>query len=125
VCKTAPPSARDAGLRYVAEVGCRWLSAQEAGRGAAGRKQYIHHQRWRAARDSQKYARLVALGSLLPRVRRRVGHDLTGSRELSYSRVVRNRQTGSPAEFGFQLVTLLHPTRRNPFVDPLTGLRVS
>lgn len=57
-------------------------------RDAAGRKQYIYHERWRVVRDEQKYARLVALGRLLPRIRRRVDRDLGGATDLSYPRVM-------------------------------------
>ena len=61
---------------------------QVTGRDAAGRKQYIYHEKWRVSRDEQKYARLVALGRLLPRIRRRVDRDLKGSVDLSHARVM-------------------------------------
>jgi DNA topoisomerase-1 len=61
---------------------------QVTGRDAAGRKQYIYHEKWRVARDQQKYARLVALGRVLPAIRRRVDRDLHGSADLIHARVM-------------------------------------
>jgi DNA topoisomerase-1 len=49
---------------------------QATGRDEAGRKQYIYHERWRAARDREKYDLLIAFARLLPRIRRRVDEDL-------------------------------------------------
>lgn len=49
---------------------------QATGRDARGRKQYRYHPRWRAARDSHKYDRLVNFGHALPRLRRSVEADL-------------------------------------------------
>ncbi|HKA63857.1 MAG TPA: DNA topoisomerase IB [Methylomirabilota bacterium] len=60
---------------------------QAVGRDARGRKQYRYHARWRECRDENKYARLVAFGRALGRIRRRVARDLTGF-ELSRERVV-------------------------------------
>jgi DNA topoisomerase-1 len=78
-----PPAWRDV---WIAPTSACHLQA--TGRDAAGRKQYIYHEKWRVARDQQKYARLVALGRLLPAIRRRVQRDLEGSRELSHARVM-------------------------------------
>lgn len=78
-----PPAWQDV---WIAPTGACHL--QVTGRDAAGRKQYIYHEKWRVARDQQKYARMVALGRLLPRIRRRVDRDLNGSRELSQTRVM-------------------------------------
>lgn len=61
---------------------------QVTGRDAAGRKQYIYHERWRILRDQEKYARLVALGRLLPKIRRRINRDLGGRADLSRQRVM-------------------------------------
>jgi len=49
---------------------------QATGRDARGRKQYRYHAHWRAVRDGDKYERLIAFGHALPRLRRRVEHDL-------------------------------------------------
>ncbi len=49
---------------------------QATGRDARGRKQHRYHPRWRAVRDETKYARLIAFGQALPRLRARVARDL-------------------------------------------------
>jgi DNA topoisomerase-1 len=49
---------------------------QATGRDARGRKQYLYHPEWRAARDETKFDRMVAFGSALPRVRAAVTRDL-------------------------------------------------
>jgi DNA topoisomerase-1 len=49
---------------------------QATGRDARLRKQYRYHRRWREVRDETKYGRLVAFAQALPRIRRRVQHDL-------------------------------------------------
>jgi DNA topoisomerase I len=50
---------------------------QATGRDARGRKQYRYHERWRAARDENKYDRMVLFGEALPKIRKRVVADLT------------------------------------------------
>ena len=60
---------------------------QAVGRDARGRKQYRYHPRWRECRDENKYARLVAFGRALGRIRRRIASDLAGL-DLSRARVV-------------------------------------
>ncbi len=50
---------------------------QATGRDARGRKQYRYHADWRAGRDATKYDRMIAFGKVLPRIRRRVKHDLS------------------------------------------------
>src|SRR5687767_3537804 len=45
---------------------------QATGRDARGRKQYRYHPDWRAARDEDKYERLIEFAKALPRVRKRV-----------------------------------------------------
>ncbi len=50
---------------------------QATGRDAKGRKQHRYHERWRAVRDENKFARLAAFGRALPRVRERVAADLS------------------------------------------------
>lgn len=49
---------------------------QATGRDARGRKQYRYHTDWRTIRDENKYARMIAFGKALPRIRRRVARDL-------------------------------------------------
>jgi DNA topoisomerase I len=49
---------------------------QAVGRDARGRKQYHYHARWREVRDEAKYGRMLLFGSVLPRIRGRVQHDL-------------------------------------------------
>ncbi len=49
---------------------------QATGRDAKGRKQYRYHPDWRTTRDETKYARMIAFGQALPRIRERVAHDL-------------------------------------------------
>jgi DNA topoisomerase I len=43
---------------------------------AAGRKQYLYHQRWRERRDQEKFDRMVEFARAFPRVRGRVVTDL-------------------------------------------------
>jgi DNA topoisomerase-1 len=50
---------------------------QATGRDQKGRKQYRYHDRWRLVRDENKYDRLVAFGYALPKLRRRIDHDLS------------------------------------------------
>jgi DNA topoisomerase I len=49
---------------------------QATGIDAAGRKQYLYHEHWRAHRDRQKFDSMLAFGKALPRMRRRVTRDL-------------------------------------------------
>lgn len=49
---------------------------QATGVDAAGRKQYLCHERWRTHRDRRKFDSMVAFGGSLPRLRRRVASDL-------------------------------------------------
>jgi len=49
---------------------------QATGRDERGRKQYIYHPHWRAVRDAAKFGRLAAFASALPKLRRKVRHDL-------------------------------------------------
>jgi DNA topoisomerase-1 len=50
---------------------------QATGRDARNRKQYRYHPRYRAAREENKYGKLILFGQVLPRIRRKVRHDLT------------------------------------------------
>jgi DNA topoisomerase-1 len=49
---------------------------QATGIDAAGRKQYLYHPRWREHRDRLKFQRMVELGGVLPKARRRIRRDL-------------------------------------------------
>ena len=51
---------------------------QATGRDARGRKQYRYHPQWRAARDANKFERMLEFSAALPRIRRRVARDLEG-----------------------------------------------
>jgi DNA topoisomerase I len=53
---------------------------QATGVDAAGRKQYLYHERWRAHRDRRKFESMTAFGCRLPRLRRRVERDLHAQR---------------------------------------------
>jgi DNA topoisomerase-1 len=45
---------------------------QATGRDARGRKQCRYHARWHETRDANKYERMIAFGSMLPRLRKRI-----------------------------------------------------
>src|SRR5579884_2787411 len=49
---------------------------QATGIDAAGRKQYLYHSRWREHRDRLKFQRMLELGAVLPKARRRIRQDL-------------------------------------------------
>jgi len=49
---------------------------QATGLDAAGRKQYLYHERWRSHRDRQKFDTMRDFGHALPQLRRRVARDL-------------------------------------------------
>jgi DNA topoisomerase IB len=51
---------------------------QATGVDAAGRKQYLYHERWREQRDRQKFDRMVEFATALPRLRKRILSDLEG-----------------------------------------------
>ena len=52
-----------------------WISVdplghlQATGIDAAGRKQYLYHERWRLRRDQEKFDRVLEFAATLPRVR--------------------------------------------------------
>jgi DNA topoisomerase-1 len=50
---------------------------QAVGTDAAGRRQYLYHPDWRVKRDQEKFDRVLELGAVLPRVRRRTERDLS------------------------------------------------
>jgi DNA topoisomerase I len=60
---------------------------QATGIDAAGRKQYLYHEQWRAHRDRLKFDSMIAFGQALPRLRRRIARDLRGE-DLSELRVL-------------------------------------
>jgi DNA topoisomerase IB len=49
---------------------------QATGTDARGRRQYRYHDRWRAARDREKFDRMLRFGRALPAVRRRLERDM-------------------------------------------------
>ena len=49
---------------------------QATGRDARGRKQYRYHPAFRHAQDGEKFGRVAAFGTALPRIRRRITADL-------------------------------------------------
>jgi DNA topoisomerase-1 len=49
---------------------------QATGTDAAGRKQYLYHDRWRERRDREKFESMVQFARVLPELRRRVERDL-------------------------------------------------
>jgi DNA topoisomerase I len=60
---------------------------QATGIDAAGRKQYLYHDHWRAHRDRLKFGAMTSFGRALPRLRRRVARDLRGE-DLARQRVL-------------------------------------
>jgi DNA topoisomerase IB len=59
---------------------------QATGIDAAGRKQYVYHQRWRERRDTEKFDDMVVFARTLPRLRARVDADLQRG-DLSFDHV--------------------------------------
>jgi DNA topoisomerase-1 len=60
---------------------------QATGRDARGRKQYRYHPRYREARDTSKFRRLLEMSEVLPGIRERVERDLCAP-ELSRHQVL-------------------------------------
>lgn len=60
---------------------------QATGIDAAGRKQYVYHQRWRELRDRQKFDHMTDFARSLPRLRKRILADLDGG-DLDQRRVL-------------------------------------
>jgi DNA topoisomerase I len=60
---------------------------QAVGTDAAGRRQYLYHEDWRARRDRQKFDRVLRLARRLPAMRRVCDRDI-GSRGLTRARVL-------------------------------------
>jgi DNA topoisomerase IB len=59
---------------------CPWPMGhiQATGLDAAGRKQYLYHQKWRERQDRQKFDSMVRFAQVLPEMRERVEKDLSG-----------------------------------------------
>lgn len=73
-----------------------WGHIQAIGFDAKGRKQYRYHPLFRQVRDADKFSRLVAFGTALALIRRRVARDLKRSglpREKVVAAVVRLLET--------------------------------
>src|ERR1051326_8814361 len=49
---------------------------QATGVDAAGRKQYLYHERWRERRDQEKFDEMLDFARALPEMRKRVAKDL-------------------------------------------------
>lgn len=60
---------------------------QAVGTDAAGRRQYLYHDKWRRERDEEKHDRVLAMAACLPRWRADVEQDLSG-RGFTRHRVV-------------------------------------
>lgn len=52
---------------------------QATGLDSRGRKQYRYHEKWRAARDAEKFSRMLGFGRRLPGLRRALARDLRAS----------------------------------------------
>ena len=61
---------------------------QATGTDAAGRKQYLYHEGWRARRDAEKFDDMARFARALPDLRESVGNDLDGGDELTRERVL-------------------------------------
>ncbi|HEX4011480.1 MAG TPA: DNA topoisomerase IB [Solirubrobacteraceae bacterium] len=61
---------------------------QATGVDAAGRKQYLYHQRWRELRDRAKFAHMEDFARALPRLRKRVLATLRAGDALDAERVL-------------------------------------
>jgi DNA topoisomerase I len=61
---------------------------QATGLDAAGRKQYLYHQRWRELRDREKFAHMENFAHALPRLRRHVLRTLRAGEEIDQPRVL-------------------------------------
>ncbi|MEV4331714.1 DNA topoisomerase IB [Streptomyces sp. NPDC049597] len=59
---------------------CPWPNGhiQAVGTDAAGRRQYLYHQRFREQQEAAKHERVLEAAARLPRVRQRVSRDLRG-----------------------------------------------
>ena len=59
-----------------------WISAhpnghiQAVGTDAAGRRQYLYHEKWQEERNEEKFDRVLEMSAVLPDMRRRIAADL-------------------------------------------------
>ena len=60
---------------------------QATGIDAAGRKQYLYHERWREQRDRKKFEKMLRFATALPGMRRGVAADLRGE-DITRERVL-------------------------------------
>jgi DNA topoisomerase I len=60
---------------------------QAAGTDAAGRRQYLYHERWRARRDAEKFDHMIDFARALPRLRKQC-RDLLAGPALDRERVL-------------------------------------
>jgi DNA topoisomerase-1 len=60
---------------------------QAVGTDAAGRRQYLYHQKWQDERNEEKFDRVLEMSAALPDMRRRIAADLR-RRGLARDRVV-------------------------------------
>src|SRR3990170_1578652 len=61
---------------------------QATGTDAAGRKQYLYHERWRDRRDREKFASMEGFARALPTVRAGVERDLASGDEVDHRRAL-------------------------------------
>jgi DNA topoisomerase-1 len=64
-----------------------WGHLQAVGVDAAGRKQYLYHERWRTRRDEAKFEHMLVFARALPRLRQAVARHLRGE-EMGRERVL-------------------------------------
>jgi DNA topoisomerase-1 len=64
---------------------------QATGIDAAGRKQYLYHQKWRARRDRRKFEDMIEFARALPALRRRVARLLKEGADSDDPRVLLSR----------------------------------
>jgi DNA topoisomerase-1 len=97
---------------------------QATGEDAAGRRQYLYHERFRAAQEREKFERLLTFGTRLPALRSRLARDLRlGPYEQEWAcalalrlvnkawfRVGSDRHTRASRTYGITTLTKRHLT---------------
>ena len=97
---------------------------QATGQDAAGRRQYLYHERFRAAQEREKFERLLTFGARLPALRSRLARDLgLGPYEQAWAsalalrlvnnawfRVGSDRHTRTSRTYGITTLTKRHVT---------------
>ncbi|HEY1687652.1 MAG TPA: DNA topoisomerase IB [Solirubrobacteraceae bacterium] len=102
---------------------------QATGVDAAGRKQYLYHERWRTHRDRRKFDSMVAFGAALPSLRRRLARDLRlpgGSRRVGVEQLTEQRVLALAVrllDLGFFRIGSEDYTERNDSYGLTTMLR--